>query len=126
MKVRTSFVLNKETFQRPEEGQRGWRVVKKAKLETKNFTGLSLQGCVSSPAELSISDVVVMKSLDVGSFNVRRSNIVEYICKRPLRDDLRDQAETKRETVSGEITIHSQTVGIFSFGPRPLLSLHFP
>lgn len=97
----------------------------KAKLETKNFTGLSLQGCVSSPAELSTSDVVVMKSLDVGSFNVRRSKIVEYVCKRTLRDDLRDQAETKREMVAGEITIHSQTVGIFSFGLSPLLSLHF-
>ena len=98
----------------------------KAKLETKNFTDLSLQGCVSSPAELSISDVVVMKSLDIGSFNVRRSKIVEYIHKRTLRDDLGDPAETKKEMVAGGIMIYSQTVGIFSFGPRPLLPLHFP
>lgn len=88
MKVKTSFVLNKKTFQRPKEGLWGWRVVMKAKLETKNFIGFSLQGCVSSPAELSISDIVVMKSLDVGSFNVRRSKIVEYIWKRTLREDL--------------------------------------
>lgn len=87
----------------------------KAKSETKNFIGLSLQGCVSSQAELSISDVVVMKSLDMGSFNVRRSKIVEYICKITLRDDLGDPAETKREMVTSGIMIHFQTVRIFSF-----------
>lgn len=67
-KVRTSFALNKKTFQRPREGWWGRRVVMKAKWETKYFIGLSLQGGVSSPAEFNISQVAV---IEVGLFNVR-------------------------------------------------------
>lgn len=41
-----------------------------AKLKTKNFIDLSLQGCVSSAALLSISGVLVKKSIWLDSFKV--------------------------------------------------------
>lgn len=48
-----------------------------AKLEIKNFIGLSLQGCVSSPTELGIAGVGIKKSTELASFNAGWSGNLE-------------------------------------------------
>lgn len=63
--------------------------VMELKLETKNSIGITIQGCVSSLAELRISGVGVRKQswvhLRSGEAEIQRFSKVEYILKRTLR-----------------------------------------